>query len=225
MQKPKQKESRKDTAFVVRDLQELQASKEFQSAVLACNGDVGETTNLCYQFNIGDTAWMRHVIQKWDGKSPLPRSDDSVIRRKWSFSPITLGYWDGNFFASLRGYQGGEDRYVEGSPRLRAQAIYQRDDSGGRWLTLRMRLTPDLSVKEIGEWVKWATAASKKNKKPSLKPLAFSILESDPKRLQNASIYKIAQYLRRKFQEKGIPLSESQSKSFAKEWKDSSLNS
>ena len=81
---------------------------------MACKGNsTGRVQELCYRFLIADTDWMCHVIESWDGKAPLPRTDSPKIwrpllnpPRKGDFDPLVLGIYKGNFFSVLEGFRG-----------------------------------------------------------------------------------------------------------------------
>lgn len=224
---------RKSAEAAFNDLAELRKSKVFQQSVLKLKGDIMGGMDLCYRFNIGDLEWMHHVITHWNGESPLPRNNDPAIyRAKFAsqspgspFQPLNLGVWKDTFFPSLTGFYGGESEYVAGSPRLRRQSLYQMEDSGARWVTLRFRLEPALSEKTILRWIKGVVAKGKGNsKKSSAKAMVLSLLEQGPARLKTkkTTLYGIAQYILTNIKpilnESGFDVKESQAKVYARAW-------
>ncbi len=145
---------------------------------------------------------MCHVIESWDGKAPLPRTDSPKIwrpllnpRRKGDFDPLVLGIYKGNFFSVLEGFRGGKSEYLSGSPRLRKQSVYQRDASGAEWMTLRIRLTPGLTKAQLGWWARGALKdCMAKSKKPSAENLVIDLLneqiQTKTNHLSSGSIYR-----------------------------------
>ena len=232
----KDSKKRLESIAVESDLQRLQKSKAFKEAVLELNGNPSAlmrdgiigVQDLCYRFLIGDTEWMSHVIKYWDGKGLLPWTDNPEIYRSSftrlkkgaSFSPIRLGLWEGNFFATLKGFFGGTDNYFDGSPRLRRQSIYQRDESGERWMTLRVRLTEDLTEAQMHSWVQDEIFKAKNHKRPSNEALILDLLEQYPPNTK--TIYGVTQYilkdLKPQLDHRGVSVKESQAKAIARKW-------
>lgn len=141
---------------------------------------------LCHRFNLTDLDWVSYVVHTWAGKGPLPSPDNPILekgrRHKHRDSCITQGFYQGNRFGNGYGLHGFVSETADGSPRLWRQKLYQRDELGAEWLTLRIRLTPDLSAEEVATWVKQSLRKRKQtSKKPSMEPIAMRFLESDPK--------------------------------------------
>jgi len=224
-------EKKRESIAVHDDLRRLQNNERFKEAVLKAKGDVMATQELCYDFLIGDTDWIQHVIRHWDGEGPLPRTDSDEIYRSpifrkpsngASFNPIILGYYDGNFFARLEGFYGGTDTYFDGSPMLRRQSLFQRNKSGDTWVTLRIRLTNDLPQDEVNTWIHDQIFKARKARRPNSNDLVLSMLDEFFPRGRKLTVYSVSQYitedLKPKLDQRGLSVSMSTAKIIAREW-------
>ena len=199
---PKSKSQEANIAH--QDLTELANSKSFKRAVREAKGDISQGIDLCERFNIVNLTWMNHVIRTWNGKRPLPWGDDPSLKNPSHWS---LGLYKDNRFATGYGFIGAEYSGLDRSPRLQKQKIFQVDELGSLWVTLRVRLRPDISAKEIGEWASRSIPKTKSRKtKPQLKSLGFTLLGQMKATKAVRTTYGKSQYLQGKFKDLGIEL-------------------
>jgi hypothetical protein len=201
------------------DLERLRESNSFESAVknLRRYRDDHEWFSHVFEtFKLGDGKWLQRVIKVWNGAAPLPlpeahsqKVDREGTCRLWSNIP-NAGIGEPYLHQSYM---------LKGSPRLSWERTVHRDALGEEWLTLRVRITPDLTQKRIAALAKNSLAAALKAEmytKPSLRPVAFGILSTMP---QQWTIYRLAQRLQKQFEQQGLTLSSSAAKAHVRAWR------
>ena len=206
-----------------RELSELSNNQDFRKAILHQQKRLENWNfiDICERFNLTDLEWVAYLVKHWDSESPLPRPNDLAVEKSRTKikkdSHKMHGMYTGNRFSTLYGFSGAEVETPEGSPRLWWQKIYQRDELGATWFTMRIRITPELTIKEMCEC---ATEDLRKRRrslntsnKPSIEPLALSFLEGNPQN-KKETIWKLSSSLMKEFD-----LERSAAKAYARKYK------
>lgn len=171
------KSSRQSAILANEDLKRLRASSKFRAAIkklqialkskLSPINAAKEVAAVSNRFSILDNDWVGNVARTWDFKAPLPLPTEPWIDRpemaRWlkrdrlKASAETASH---KFVESIGSryhdpeFGGSETRTVPGSPKIWYKRSVIRDEEGVRYLSLNIRLTPDLSVKTLQNFVR-----------------------------------------------------------------------
>lgn len=237
------KSSRQFISLADVDLKRLAASPHFQRAIANLRKRLKGTLSpsedaigeVCGRFSILDRMWIEDLAREWNLKPPLP-----IPQKPWGERP-EMAAWlatetpatvnpdskNHKFVESRSGrtvepeFCGTEVRTIPGSPKIWYQKSVLKDDDGERYLTISVRLTPDLSEKWLADFSKealrWTERSTAGTKKPSLRAVAFDALAQTSSR-KRWSINHRAEWLCEYFEKRGEPLAISTSKRYVREW-------
>ncbi len=171
---------------------------------------------LARKYWITDLAWLRFVIETWDGRTPLPIPAHPRIDRKGI--PRYDLWTKGNGILSV------DTCSYEASPRMLWRRLLTVDRLGSKWLVLRVRLFPGLRASSLKSLVKesleFAWHHPAENKKSTKAIVARQHLNSlsDSERAQTD--YRIVQKLRA-----ALKCSKESAKNYVRAWRSSERSS
>lgn len=241
-----QKSSRQFAILAGEDIQHLSKSQPFRTEIKRLKQQLKDAktpsdryhavAKVCGHFSILDSGWIEHLAEYWDckGNVPLPtkpwieRPEMAAWLKQEKIQPseetknhkfvesVGSRYYDPDF-------GGSEMRTIPGSPKIWLKRTVLRDGDGTRYLTITVRLTPDLSAKWLQNFVhdswRWAELQHTKGKrKPSVRALAFEILKSTGKK-ERWSINRWAEWLGQRMREQyGDPISPTTAKRYVRNY-------
>lgn len=195
------------------DLEELASHAEFRKDVVRSKRSPSKhLIRVARKYWITDLAWLRYVIEKWEGQTPLPTTDHPGIKRS---STYRYDLWRGS-----NGVLSVDTCSLDSSPRMLWRRVLTIDRLGSKWLVLKVRLFPGLHASSLNNLMKeslqfaWHNAA--KNKKPTKAVIAQQFLNtlSVPERSQTN--YKLAKLLKGK-----LNISKESAKNYVQTWRES----
>ena len=199
------------------DLEDLATHDGFRNDVLRSKGRLAKyLLPVARKYLITDLDWLKHVIETWDGQTPLPSPDDSGIRRS---SSSRYDFWQGG-----NGVLSVETGSYEKSPRMAWRRSLTVDRLASKWLVLRVRLFPGLHASSLNNFLKeslkfaWHRPAN--HKKSSKAVVAQQFLDRLSMAERAQTNYRLEKLLQKQFQ-----ISKESAKKYVKKWRLSKTSS
>ncbi len=196
------------------DLEHLASHAEFRKDIVRSKRSPAKyLIRVARKYWITDLAWLRYVIEKWEGQTPLPATDHPDIERS---STSRYDLWPGS-----NGVLSVDTCSLESSPRMLWRRLLTVDRLGSKWLVLRVRIFPGLHASSLNSLMKeslqfaWHNQA--KNKKPTKAVIAQQFLNTLSVQERSQTNYKLAKLLKGK-----LKISMESAKNYVRTWREAS---
>lgn len=197
------------------DLEDLAANADFRKDIVRSKRSLSKhLLQVARKYWITDLDWLRYVIEKWNGQTPLPKPDDPGIKRS---NTSRYDHWRG-----ANGVLSVETCSYEATPRMLWRRSLVVDHLGSKWLVLRIRLFPGLHTSPLNnffkESLKFAWHQPAKNKKSTKAVVARQFLNRLPISERSQTDYKLAKQLKAQ-----LKCSMESAKIYVRRWRDAAI--